>query len=83
MNFTEDNAIKKYNISRKSVILKEVCRIVTYKGYICTGEFDEAIKKVGQRDYTEIGKVLRAATERSMRVLKYAVAKKKGRSNVK
>ncbi|WP_418790474.1 hypothetical protein [Phosphitispora sp. TUW77] len=57
--------------------------MVAYKGCICTKEFDEAVKKVGQRDYTEIGKILRDETERGMRDLKYAVSKKKGRSNVK
>ena len=57
--------------------------MVTYKGCICTGEFDAAVKRVGKRDYSETGKILQAETERSMRDLKHAVSKKKGRSNVK
>ncbi|MCL4441686.1 MAG: hypothetical protein M1609_14175 [Firmicutes bacterium] len=57
--------------------------MVTYKGCICTREFDAAVKRVGKRNYTETGQILQAETERSMRDLKHAVLKKKGRSNVK
>ena len=57
--------------------------MVTYKGCLCSREFDARVKRVGKRDYTETGKILQAKTERSMRDLKNAVSKKKGRSKVK
>ncbi len=57
--------------------------MVTYKSCICTREFDAAVKRVGQRDYTKIGRILHAETERSIRDLKQAISRKKDRSSAK
>lgn len=57
--------------------------MVTYRGCICTREFDAAVKRVGEREYVKTGQILQTETERSIRRLNNAILKRKGRSNVK